>query len=72
MAQTRDRPTEQTILTEEENGTNQIQTSEESYGASELKIMKRQFMGLLRGFAVWYVLVLILSIIAVLAAKFLC
>jgi hypothetical protein len=43
---------------------------EESYGASELKIMKRQFGGWLRRIAIWYVLVLILAVVAALVTKF--
>jgi hypothetical protein len=58
------------VLTEKETGEEKLKTSEESYGASELGIMKRQFMGLLRGFALWYVVVLLLAMIGLLAGKF--
>jgi len=58
-------------LTEKETEEEKLKTSEESYGASELRIMKRQFMGLLRGFALCYLLVLILGIVVTLATKLL-
>jgi hypothetical protein len=66
----RDRPTGQVIPTEKENGRNEIQMSKEGYGYNELGIMKQQFVGLLRGAALWFVLCLILGIVVILAAKF--
>ena len=62
---------EQTILTEEENGRNEIQTSEEGYGASELKIMKQQFVNSLLGVPLrWLLLCGIVLILGLL--EFLC
>jgi hypothetical protein len=82
------RPTEQTIPTEKANGENEIQMnvassqnlqeerpltmSEEGYGYKELRRMKRQFMGLLGFWAALWAAFMVIAVIAILAAKFLC
>ena len=65
-----DRPTGQVIPTEKEKGRNETQMSEEGYGYTELGRMKQQFKGVLRRYAIFYLVVLVLGIIVILAAKF--